>query len=275
MHAPLMEGTIEAFADNQMIPPMEDSFRRHLAICSDCMDSFARLLGRRVIAATGWEQASAKVPPFEWSAATHVGDRRVQEDRWLVVTRGDRLLAAVMDGVAEGGHGGEAAQAVKESLARAAEEHLATTPASMLWLVLRDGFSAAVKEVSGSRGATTATAVVLDAWMRRGWFGHVGDSGLVRIRAGAADRLTQVHREGPYLSKWLGGVGHAGSKLPDFKGFAFAERDELVLATDGVLDSVAFGERGRRASDLVTTALRNRRQRQERADNSTAVVVRV
>lgn len=252
----------------------------HLASCDDCQHNLAHLLTAETERRTGHERRAGVSLPFAWSACSDIGKRRQQDDRWMVVARGGRLLAAVMDGVASGGHGGEAAQAVKEGLEQAAAEFLDATPSGVTWLVLRDGLDFAIRNLRGRLGATTATAILLDADARAGWVAHVGDSGLMRVGGGPAERLTEAHRQGRHiLTSWL---GEGGCEVPEVKKLPYPlPAEALVLASDGVLDSLTpsalaemldgpgVGSRG--AWRLVDAALK----RGMSTDNCTAVVVQV
>lgn len=252
----------------------------HLAGCDDCQHNLAHLLHVETERRTGHERRGGVLLPFAWTACSDIGKRRQQDDRWLVVARGGRLLAAVMDGVASGGYGGEAAQAVKEGLEKSAAEALDATPSGVAWLVLRDGLDFAIRNLRGRLGATTATAILLDTDARAGWVAHVGDSGLMRVNGGKAERLTEAHREGRHiLTSWL---GEGGCEVPEVRSFRYPQGDEaLVLGSDGVLDSLTpsmlaeslncpgVGAQG--AARLVRAAL----QRGMATDNCTAIVVRV
>lgn len=213
------------------------------------------------------------------------GLRDEQEDRvlWLPGAR----LAAVMDGL--GGHadGAQAAQTAANVLQAGA----AVAPSLD---ALRALFAAAHEQVvalapcpvsqPGSHcmscgcsrlPGTTLTALWLDG--ERAYVGHIGDTRLWRVRAGAAEQLTQDHHYGPFLAKSIGGKTE---DAPDLFEIDVRPGDAFVLCSDGVaLDGADIADilgrdpLGMAAERLVMRGMECYPRKEK--DNASALVVRV
>ena len=230
-----------------------------------------------------------KVPnTYALGSSSHTGAVRVaNEDDYLLGALlppgGETLLCAVADGMGGAAGGAEASRASLRALGAAVLDGDSDAPIEKR---LRDGFRAAgvrVFEEAANVPAlrdmgTTLTALCLGPG--RGWFGHVGDTRLYRLRAGAADLLTQDHavREPDNLLTRCIGGGQPSCEA-DVGAFETCAGDRFLLLSDGVWSVVPHagllqlgrgGSPQAAAEALVAAALAA-----GGPDNATAVVVDV
>jgi protein phosphatase len=225
---------------------------------------------------------------YSVGSSSHTGAVRVaNEDDYLLGAvlppRGETLLCAVADGMGGAAGGAEASRASLRALGAAVLDAESEAPIEQR---LRDGFRAAgvrVFEEANSVPAlrdmgTTLTALCLGPG--HGWFGHVGDTRLYRLRGTGADLLTTDHavREPDNLLTRCIGGGQPSCEA-DVGEFATEPGDRFVLVSDGVWSVVPHAELMRlsrtgspqaAAEKLVDAALAA-----GGPDNATAVVVDV
>jgi len=201
------------------------------------------------------------------------------------------LIAAVADGVSQGGLGREAAQTTVMSLLRDWYATPATwdptvaldrlIAAQNAWLVDHNRRRQAVRreDRTGGAGMSTLTALVLRA---HGYtLAHVGDTRAYLIRAGECTQLTQDHTLGQltFQNGLTRAVGLDESTRVDYLEGELQIHDTFVLTSDGVhgvlkpklLHQLAEQGSAQEASDaLVAKALAAGGR-----DNATALVIRI
>jgi serine/threonine protein phosphatase PrpC len=228
-----------------------------------------------------------KVPArFRVGVCSHAGlVRSVNEDDYLLASAAspDFLFAGVADGM--GGLAG-GAEASRTALRAIAAEVLESAAGGDVAAAVAAGFAAAARRVAETSATVPAlremgtTATVLCVRGDSAHVGHVGDSRLYRLRAGAIERLTQDHvvrAPDNRLSRCIG-AGRSEVQV-DQVASPTAAGDRFVLLSDGawgaladgvVLRLAGRGDAGAAAEALVAHALAA-----GSSDNATAVVVDV
>jgi serine/threonine protein phosphatase PrpC len=228
-----------------------------------------------------------KVPArFRVGVCSHAGlVRSVNEDDYLLASAAspDFLFAGVADGM--GGLAG-GAEASRTALRAIAAEILESAAGGDVAAAVAAGFAAAARRVAETSATVPAlremgtTATVLCVRGDSAHVGHVGDSRLYRLRAGAIERLTQDHvvrAPDNRLSRCIG-AGRSEVQV-DQVASPTAAGDRFVLLSDGawgaladgvVLRLAGRGDAGAAAEALVAHALAA-----GSSDNATAVVVDV
>lgn len=200
------------------------------------------------------------------SGHTHPGRRRsANQDACIMrqLRSGNKVLAAVIDGV--GGYaGGEKAAAI----AKDCIEQYMQTPSGDTLTMLREAVIFANNQVLAERKkdqrfsemCCVLTAMVADAVTGRICFVHIGDTRLYRYRDGKLQKLTRDHsfvgiREDagemseeeamahPHRNQILREVGSARHRLDDtdfmdFDSDALLPGDLLLLCSDGLTDMI-------------------------------------
>lgn len=188
-------------------------------------------------------------------------DPDVNEDALAVLPAGDeRVLLAVADGV--GGHaaGERASAAAVTALAAELEAGRAAEPPRGLREVVLDGFDRAHREIAALPGDPATTLIVAVLRGRGVRLHHAGDSqalitgqrGRVRhwttphspvgyaVEAGLLDeRDALVHEDRHVISNAL---GCADRHIQVGPPLTLADRDTLLLASDGLADNLSLDE---------------------------------
>ena len=211
---------------------------------------------------------------IQYTAATHVGGRRRNEDNYLVngammpevaatqwQDRGSRdtgrpLVAAVCDGIGGGARGHLASRLALQTIRDVAEEHPELPPEELILLLAEKAQQAVLKYYAPLEvnGGCTVSMVVLhgDRWA----FLNIGDSPAFQRQAemGEMTELSQRHNlewekrrlgmepeEGDdcCLMRYLGRWGCTGRDMAHVAQGRWAPGDCLLLCSDGV--SNAFG----------------------------------
>jgi len=237
---------------------------------------------------------------------THPGMRRAaNQDACIMrpLRAGDKMLAAVIDGV--GGYaGGERAAAI----ARDCIEQYIQTPSGDTLTMLREALVFANNQVATERKkdqrfsemCCVLTALVADALAQQIYFVHIGDTRLYRYRAGVLQKLTRDHsfvgiREDagelseqeamahPHRNQILREVGSSLHRLDDEDFMdhgrdALLPGDLLLLCSDGLTDMITSEEvagvlAGEQCLADKTTALVERANKCGGYDNITVVLL--
>jgi serine/threonine protein phosphatase PrpC len=201
------------------------------------------------------------------SGHTHPGMRRAaNQDASIMrpLRAGNKLLAAVIDGV--GGYaGGERAAAI----AKECIEQYMQTPSGDTLTMLREALVFANNQVAAERKkdqrfsemCCVLTAVVADALTQQIYFVHIGDTRLYRYRDAVLQKLTRDHsfvgiREDagelseqeamahPHRNQILREVGSALHRLDDGDFMDYGQEallpgDLLLLCSDGLTDMIS------------------------------------
>jgi len=237
---------------------------------------------------------------------THPGmHRAANQDACIMrpLRAGDKMLAAVIDGV--GGYaGGERAAAI----ARDCIEQYMQTPSGDTLTMLREALVFANNQVATERKkdqrfsemCCVLTALVADALAQQIYFVHIGDTRLYRYRAGVLQKLTRDHsfvgiREDagelseqeamahPHRNQILREVGSSLHRLDDEDFMdhgrdALLPGDLLLLCSDGLTDMITSEEvagvlAGEQCLADKTTALVERANKCGGYDNITVVLL--
>lgn len=233
---------------------------------------------------------------LEVGSATMCGPRPENQDRSLVLSEAG--FFAVADGIG-GEPGGATAsrlaiEAVQRFYARSAPGRDLTHESGRMDLAFRMAKREVVAASTGVRARMGTTLVAVRVLGDRAVIGHVGDSRLYRLRAGALEQMTRDHT---LRNHWIRAVGTderaLSDGLADMLTRAIAARcdsqadllptdvrpgDVFLLCSDGVckplgkprLTRLLHGDANSAAWRLARTALRAGGR-----DNATAVVVRV
>jgi serine/threonine protein phosphatase PrpC len=243
-------------------------------------------------------EASAPIIPWEKGAASNLGGRHEQQDRWGLFQPNDRegLLAIVADGM--GGHleGALGAQIVID----AARDFILHPPTS-----LETDHSAALNELSQrmheviNNRSETARSTLVMVWLAggRAYWLNIGDSRLYHFRRGRRLMRTRDHSVVQLLTD-LGEIQESemgahpaqnrlyrclgGEELPrsDQGNLVIQAGDLLALCSDGVWEHVTESEFWNATLDhgsataahrLVETAVQ---RGGAEADNATLVLLR-
>ena len=201
-----------------------------------------------------------------FSANTHPGIRRGENQDANIVRPlrpGNKVLAAVIDGV--GGYaGGEKAAAI----AKDCIEQYMQLPSGDTLTMLREAVLFANNQVAAERKkdqrysemCCVLTALVADTIAQRIFFVHVGDTRLYRYRDGKLQKLTRDHSfvgiredageitekeamQHPHRNQILRQVGSVMHRLDDedfmdYGSDALVPGDLLVLCSDGLTDMI-------------------------------------
>ena len=204
--------------------------------------------------------------PILFNANTHTGIRRTSnQDACIARTlqSGNKVLAAVIDGV--GGYaGGERAAAI----AKDCIEQYMQLPSGDTGTMLREGVLFANNQIAAERKnnqrfgemCCVLTALVADTVAQRIHYVHVGDTRLYRFRDGKLQKLTRDHsfvgiREDagefteeeamahPHRNQILREVGSTLHRLDDenfmdYGSDALVPGDLLLLCSDGLTDMI-------------------------------------
>lgn len=193
-------------------------------------------------------------------------------------------IAAIADGVSQGGMGREAAQTTVTSLVRdyyGTPETWDTTVALDRIITAQNAWLAGVnRRRAPALGMTTLTALVLRG---QGYaLAHVGDSRAYLLRGGELTQLTQDHavQHPDFSHQLLRTVGAEERVVVDYRQGEVQLGDLFVLLTDGVhnlLDQRRLRELLGQAGDsqLLSQALVDRAIEQGSGDNASALVLRV
>ena len=223
-------------------------------------------------------------------AATHTGRvRNGNEDDYLILepaatavrqTAGRWFLLADGMGGMSGG-----AEASRIAVRRCGEHVLGAAIEQPPAERLRRGFAAAAAGIRTASRSTPGlremgtTLLVLNVVGARAHLAHLGDSRAYLLREGKLTQLTADHAqraESRQLLRCIGGGRDAGD--PDVNSIELQRDDVLLLATDGLWDTVPLAELRealRLPPQLAAERLIERANARGGPDNATALVVRV
>jgi serine/threonine protein phosphatase PrpC len=223
---------------------------------------------------------------FRVGVCTHAGVvRSANEDDYLLASAAapDFLFAGIADGMGGLAGGAEASRTALRAIAAVALE---AAGGGDVAAAVRDGFDAAARRVAETSATVPAlrdmgtTATVLCLADGQAHVGHVGDTRLYRLRAGALDRLTVDHAVREPDNRLTRCIGAGGRTVAvDQRAVATAPGDRFVLLSDGVWSVLGEGAllrlAGRGEPAAVAEALVGQALALGSADNATAVVVDV
>jgi serine/threonine protein phosphatase PrpC len=234
--------------------------------------------------------------PLELARISLKGDRKLNQDRCLALSKGGDTLLALADGL--GGHprGEVAAQLLIdtcEHLFRNAE-HPVTDPLALLTACLERAHAAIVRFGMGQEPpiAPRTTGVLCLVQDNQAWWCHVGDSRLYLYRNAKLlertrdhSRRRQVPRGGNSTSKLtitrcLGGLD-LPPDLAESGPIQLQPGDTLLLSSDGFWSRFDIAELGQRlyqsgdlGENLPPLAAEACRTAHPRSDNTTVVALR-
>lgn len=231
----------------------------------------------------------------ELAQVSLTGDRDINQDRCLTLSRGGDTLLVLADGL--GGHprGEVAAQLLmdtSEHLFRATE-HPVSDPLALLTGCLERAHAAIVRFGAAQQPpiAPRTTGVLCLVQDGRAWWCHVGDSRLYHYRDGQLAGRTHDHsrkrqrsRSGDgakvTITRCLGGLG-LPPDLAESGPVVLYPGDILLLSSDGFWSQFEPADLGRHlyqggdlGENLPALAERARRQAAPRSDNVSAVALR-
>ncbi|MEN6547322.1 MAG: protein phosphatase 2C domain-containing protein [Armatimonadia bacterium] len=220
------------------------------------------------------------------AAATHGGQRGLNQDRFLLLTPPDdggdgvRCVAAVADGMGGVGDGGLAAQAAVDALAAVAAPFLSgeVPAADMLAGAFRSAQDA-VRRIAGQSDAplyTTLTTVAFeDAEL---CWAHVGDSRLYLLREGVLRQLTRDHNDAE--GRLTQALGYAIPPALDHGRETLFADDVVLICSDGIVPASNMSDReladlliGQQDPEASAQALVEKALTRGSQDNVTAVVL--
>lgn len=232
--------------------------------------------------------------PLELVRVSLKGDRKLNQDRSLALTKGNDTLLALADGL--GGHprGEVAAQLLMdtcEHLFRSAD-HPVQDPLALLSGCLERAHHAIVRFGMGQQPpiAPRTTGVVCLVQDEQAWWCHVGDSRLYLFRDGQLIERTRDHAKrrkhahkpaGRHtITRCLGGL-NLPPDLTESGPTGLYPGDTVLLASDGFWGQFDAKELGRRlyrpgelGENLRPLADEARQSARPRSDNTTVVAMR-
>lgn len=244
-------------------------------------------------------ESNARSCQWEQGAASQVGGRHEQQDRWgiLPTPNQEGLLAVLADGM--GGHldgalGAQIVIDVADEFIRNSAAALYTDPATAL-----DQLCQQIHDAINNQSETARSTAVL-AWLDRGRTVHwlnIGDSRLYHFRRGRRLMRTRDHSAvqllmdlgeiseaqmatHPAQNRLYRCLGGEDAPKPDMGHFAIQTGDLLALCSDGVWEHVTEAELWAATVDhdpATATRLLTERAVQRggaTADNATLVLLR-
>lgn len=220
--------------------------------------------------------------PAAWSAASHPGKRRTQnEDAWAKVGH----VFALADGIGGLTHGREAARRAVETVTTAWTDQSSTALA-----VLHEANNAVGKLSASTSSSTGCTLTALRFLDSRVQILHVGDSRVYRLRSSALELLTVDHNLRSHLlaagiaprsARTSGPLGaltsYLGMPQPELhceiRSVRARAGDRFIVCTDGVYRSFDDEEFATQAALGNPASAAQRLTDTGAGDDATAIVI--
>jgi serine/threonine protein phosphatase PrpC len=233
-------------------------------------------------------------PPLELARISQQGDRRLNQDRGLILRKDDDILLVLGDGL--GGHprGEVAAQLLVDTCEHLFRNsaHPLDDPLGLLSQCLERAHTAIVRFGNSHQPAIAPRTTGVACLVQNGtaWWCHVGDSRLYLYRDGRLLAQTRDHtRQRPIgnsgeqritITRCLGGT-KPPPDLAEHGPVTLQPGDSLLLCSDGFWaqhDSNTLGQRlyqpGELSDNLATLVDEACRSAHPRSDNASVVALR-
>lgn len=241
--------------------------------------------------------AAPHSPTWDWGAASELGGRSEQQDRWgvFVSPQAEGVLAVLADGM--GGHL-DGAVGAQMAVAEAERFVQAGAPVADDPLATLDQLCRRMHKAIDQRSENARSTVVM-VWLQggQGYWLNVGDSRLYHFRGGRRLMRTRDHSAvqllmdlgeitesemgtHPAQNRLYRSLGGSETPQPDSGPLDFQSNDLLALCSDGVWEHVSEQEiqAAAEAEDLTAAAQRLAAQAAQRggaqADNATLILLR-